>query len=159
MKKLINMMAALMLAVFSTSCLDSNLEDLGLLSDCEITGVETHYRYIDENSKIPASGEPKVIQIRTAAYDRTYVTDKDDPTKGVCTIKYANSRIPADQLPNFKQSELVMTVTISTGATIRPIGDSPKLGVVADWTVPHDYEVIAADGTVKTWTIIAQPGW
>ena len=159
MKKILNLMTALLLAVFTTSCLDSNLEDLGLLSDCEISGIETHYRYIDENSEIPASGEPKVIQIRTAAYSRTYVTDENDPTKGVCTIKYAEVNIPAAQRPYFKESALVVTVTVSTGAIIRPLGDSPKLGTVADWTEDHDYEVIAPDGSRKVWTIVVEPGF
>lgn len=158
MKKILNILTALMLAVFTSSCLDSNLEDLGLLSGCDITGIETHYRYIDENEKIPASGEYKVKQVRTRAYGRTYVTDENDPTKGVCTITYTKSYIPASELENFSESNLIVTVDISTAAIIRPIGDSPKLGVPGDWTEDHDYEVIAADGTKKIWTIVVEDG-
>jgi hypothetical protein len=158
MKKILNFIMVTLVATLSSSCLDSNLEDLGLLSDCDIIGIETHYRYIDENQKIPASGEPKVIQIRTAAFSRTYVTDEDDPTKGVCTIKYTKQRIPASELANFSESNLVVTVDLSTAATIRPLGDSPELGVPGDWTKDWDYEVTAADGTKKTWTIVVEDG-
>lgn len=159
MKKILNFIMVMVLAVCSSSCLDSNLEDLGLLSDCDIIGVETHYRYIDESQIIPASGEPKVIQIRTAAYSRTYVTDEDDPTKGVCTIRYTKQYIPASELPNFSETNLVVTVTLSTAATIRPLGDAPKLGVPGDWSKDtNQYEVTAADGTKKTWTIIVEDG-
>ena len=51
----------------------------------------------------------------------------------------------------------MVAVTISTAAIIKPIGDAPKLGVPGDWTKDNQYEVTAADGTKKTWTIVVEP--
>ena len=40
MKKFFNIIAALLLAVVSTSCLDSGLEELDTYKDCDITSGE-----------------------------------------------------------------------------------------------------------------------
>ena len=53
---------------------------------------------------------------------------------------------------------MVVYVTISTAATMKPINGAPELGVPADWTADHQYEVTAADGTKKTWTIVVEAG-
>ena len=76
-----------------------------------------------------------------------------------CTykIRYQTNNIPADERPNFTESKAVVAVTISTAATIKPIGDAPKLGVPGDWTKDNQYEVTAADGTKKVWTIVVEP--
>ena len=51
----------------------------------------------------------------------------------------------------------MVAVTISTAATIKPINGAPKLGVPGDWTKDNQYEVTAADGTKKVWTIVVEP--
>ena len=150
MKKYFYLIAALFVAVLSTSCLESGLEELDEYSGCDITNGNVYWRYYGEG-KIPASGEQEVKQVYLAAA-RT-----QDAENGVYTIRYTTSNIPEAERANFTESKAVVTVTISTAATIKPIGDAPKLGVPGDWTKDNQYEVTAADGTKKTWTIVVEP--
>lgn len=150
MKKYFYLIAALFVAVLSTSCLESGLEELDEYSGCDITNGNVYWRYYG-NDNIAASGEQQVKQVYLAA-SRT-----QDAENGVYTIKYVTNNIPADERPNFTESKAVVAVTISTAATIKPIGDAPKLGVPGDWTKDNQYEVTAADGTKKIWTIVVEP--
>ena len=150
MKKYFYLIAALFVAVLSTSCLESGLEELDEYSGCDITNGNVYWRYYGEG-KIPASGEQEVKQVYLAAA-RTA-----DNENGVYTIRYTTSNIPEAERGNFTESKAVVAVTISTAATIKPIGDAPKLGVPGDWTKDNQYEVTAADGTKKTWTIVVEP--
>ena len=150
MKKYFYLIAALFVAVLSTSCLESGLEELDEYSGCDITNGNVYWRYYGDG-KIPASGEQQVKQVYLAAA-RTA-----DNENGVYTIRYVTSNIPEAERGNFTESKAVVAVTISTAATIKPIGDAPKLGVPGDWTKDNQYEVTAADGTKKVWTIVVEP--
>ena len=150
MKKFFNIIAALLLAVVSTSCLDSGLEELDTYKDCDITSGEIYWRYYSTDV-IPGSGEQQVKQVRLArAVEQNLDTNK-------FYIRYVTSNIPEAERANFTESKAVVAVTITTAATIKPIGDAPKLGVPGDWTKDNQYEVTAADGTKKTWTIVVEP--
>ena len=154
MKKFLNILAAMFLAVVATSCLEHDLEELDLHSGCDITRIDCEFRW--KTGEIhPGTGAEKVNQVYLAAA-RSYETDENDPTKGVCTIKFVNTAIP-DEYKATAQSQMVVYVTISTAAIIKPIGDAPQLGIPADWTKSHQYEVTAANGTKKTWTIVVEP--
>lgn len=156
MKKLLNIFAALLVAVVATSCLEHDLETLDVFDGCDITNVQCAFRW--KTGEIhPGTGAEKVNQVTVRAYSRTYVTDESDPTKGVCTIRYTKRDIP-DPYKDTAEKEMVVYVTLSSAATIKPIGDSPTLGVPADWTADHQYEVTAANGTKKTWTIVVEAG-
>ena len=150
MKKFFNIIAALLLAVVSTSCLDSGLEELDTYKDCNITSGEIYWRYYSTDV-IPGSGEQQVKQVRLA---RAVEQNLDTNT---FYIRYVTGNIPEAERANFTESKAVVAVTISTAAIIKPIGDAPKLGVPGDWTKDNQYEVTAADGTKKTWTIVVEP--
>ena len=150
MKKYLYLIAALFVAVLSTSCLESGLEELDEYSGCDITSGEIYWRYYGDG-KIPASGEQQVKQVRLA---RAVSADNDTNT---FYIKYVTGNIPEAERGNFTESKAVVAVTISTAATIKPINGAPKLGVPGDWTKDNQYEVTAADGTKKTWTIVVEP--
>ena len=150
MKKYFYLIAAFFVAVLSTSCLESGLEELDEYSGCDILNGNVYWRYYGDG-KIPASGEQEVKQVYLAA-SRTA-----DNENGIYTIKYVTTNIPEAERGNFTESKAVVAVTISTAATIKPIGDAPKLGVPGDWTKDNQYEVTAADGTKKTWTIVVEP--
>ena len=152
MKKYFYMIAALFVAVFSTSCLDSNLEDLEVYSDCEIQSGEAFWRWIDTNETIPGSGENKVKQVQLQRGSQQFWDELENTLK----IRYVTGRIPAEEIDNFTEEKMVVVVTISTAATIKPIGDAPEFGKPGDWRKNHQYEVTAADGTKKTWTIIVE---
>lgn len=150
MKKFINIIAALLLAVVSTSCLESGLEELDTYKDCDITGGEIYWRYYGTDV-IPGSGEQQVKQVRLArAIEQNLETN-------TFYIRYTTTNIPEAERPNFTEAKAVVAVTITTAAVIKPIGDAPKLGVPGDWTKDNQYEVTAADGTKKTWTIVVEP--
>ena len=62
MKKFLNIFAALLLAVVSTSCLEHDLEELDLHSGCDVTNGNVYYRYISDEVH-PGTGENKVKYI------------------------------------------------------------------------------------------------
>mgnify|MGYP003558850816 FL=1 len=156
MKKFLNIFAALLLAVVSTSCLKHDLEELDVYSGCDITRVDCAYRW--KTGEIhPGTQSEKVNQVYVSAYSRTYVTDESDPSRGVCTIRYSKTNTP-QQYRSVAETEMVVYVTISTAATMKPINGAPALGIPADWTADHEYEVTAADGTKKIWKIVVEAG-
>ena len=156
MKKFLNIFAALLLAVVSTSCLKHDLEELDVYSGCDITRVDCAYRW--KTGEIhPGTQSEKVNQVYVSAYSRTYVTDESDPSTGVLTIRYSKTNIP-EQYRSVAETEMVVYVTISTAATMKPINGAPALGIPADWTADHEYEVTAADGTKKIWKIVVEAG-
>ena len=150
MKKFFNIIAALLLAVVSTSCLDSGLEELDTYKDCDITSGEIYWRYYGTDV-IPGSGEQQVKQVRLA---RAVQQDLETNT---FYIRYTTTNIPEAERSNFTEAKAVVAVTITTAAVMKPIGDAPKLGVPGDWTKDNQYEVTAADGTKKVWTIVVEP--
>ena len=152
MKKYFYMIAALFVAVISTSCLNSNLEDLEEYSECDIKSGEVYWRFIDTTEKIPASGEYRVKQVQMQRGSQQFWDELENTLK----IRYVTGRIPAEEIDNFTEEKMVVVVTISTAATIKPIGDAPEFGNPGDWRKNHQYEVTAADGTKKTWTIIVE---
>lgn len=154
MKKFLNILAAMMLAVISTSCLEHDLEELDVYSGCDITRVDIYWRYVSDEVH-PGTGENKVVQKYMAAYSRTYDTETCE-----CKIRYtiAQAGMTAEEKAAFTDTKAVVIVTISTAATIKPINGAPELGVPGDWSKPNQYEITAADGTKKVWTITAECG-
>ena len=75
MKKFLNIFAALLLAVVSTSCLKHDLEELDVYSGCDITRVDCAYRWKTGETH-PGTQSEKVNQVYVSAYSRTYVTDE-----------------------------------------------------------------------------------
>ncbi len=149
MKKILNILTALLLAVFSTSCLESNLEELEVYSGNEITSIAgAYYRYYGTDV-IPGSGEQQVKQ-----YSLWYGATERNVEAGTISFQctyYSNA--PQEVKDNFSFSNMVVIVNLSSAATIRPLDGAPKLGVPGDWSKPNKYEVTAADGSKKVWTI------
>ena len=150
MKKLINILFTLLLAVVATSCLENGLEELDTYTDCDITSGEIYWRYYGTDV-IPGSGETQVKQVRLA---RAVEANKETNT---FYIRYVTGNLPADQVSAFTTSKVVIAVTISTAAIIKPVDGSPTLGVPGDWSKPNKYEVMAANGDKKVWTIVVEP--
>ena len=149
MKKLLNIFAALLLAVVSTSCLEHGLEELDLYSGCDVTNGNVYYRYISDEVH-PGSGENKVKQVYLAAA-RTA-----DNENCIYTIRYVTDNIPEAKRADFQKSAVVI-LTVSTAAIVKPVGDAPTLGTPGDWTKDNQYDIVAADGTTKRWTIHIEP--
>lgn len=156
MKKILGILTALMMAVCMTSCLEHDLEELEVYSDCDITGRDIYWRWVSDEVH-PGTGANKVKQVRLPYYSAATVINKEAQT---CHIQYsiAYSSLDDTQKAAFTESNAVVVVTVSTAATIAPVEGAPALGVPGDWSKPNKYEVTAADGTKKTWTITVACG-
>lgn len=152
MKKFLRILTAFFLAVFTTSCLDSNLEDLPEFSDAKITGVQgCYWRYYGANTN-PGSGEKEVLQVRIASGNWTVLSETDDAAEANFDIQFSTS-FPESERSTFSTSKLVVVFNISQAAVIKPLEGSATLGVPGDWSKPNKYEVTAADGSKKIWTV------
>ena len=156
MKKFLNILAAMLLAVISTSCLESGLEELEVYSGCDITGRDIYWRWVSDEVH-PGTGANKTKQVRLPYYSAKTTIDKE---AGTAHIHYSivHSSLDDTQKAAFTETKAVVAVSISTAATIAPLEGAPKLGVPGDWSKPNKYEITAADGTKKTWTITVACG-
>ena len=151
MKKIVNMIAALLLVVLSTSCLESGLEDLDTYKGNDITGVVgVYYRYKGTTVN-PGSGELNVLQITLSSSN--FQVNKE---AGTCQFDFKlPSNFPEDLKGKFSPSEMVVILGISTASICKPIEGAPTVGAPGDWSKPNKYEVTAASGDKKVWTVTA----
>ncbi|MBR4821582.1 MAG: hypothetical protein IKZ71_00330 [Bacteroidales bacterium] len=148
MKTIKYILSIISMALLCSSCLESNLKELDVFKGSDITSTFVYYRYIDESYTHVLSGANAVKQVTLT------VSNAIDNENGTCDITVTiPSNFPASERANISAGQLVVAVSISTAAIISPIGDSPKLGTPADWSVPHKYMIEAADKSRKEWTI------
>ena len=154
MKKFLRILAAFFLAVISTSCLESNLEDLPEFSDKNITGLNNvYYRYISTEFH-EGTQDYKVKQVRIANGNWEVLKNDDETGEAEAQfdIQFSSS------FEQFKgkldmSKDIVVMVNLSQGAICEPIEGSTVLGAPGDWSKPNKYKVTAADGSVKIWTL------
>ena len=151
MKRFFNIVTALLLVVMATSCLDSNLESLDTYEGNDITGVSGVYHRYYGTDIIPGSGEVKVHQV-SLNYGAFKVNKEENSCTFECSLP---SNFPAAERPNFRMSNVVVILNISTAAVIKPIEGAPVLGKPGDWSKPNKYEVMAANGEKKIWIVEA----
>lgn len=132
-----------------TSCLERNFVELDTYNGCNITSIQgVYYRY-KLDTKLPGSGENQVAQSTLQVSNAKY-----DTASGACTCDATlPSNFPESQKGAISANNLVVVLNISTAAVIKPVGSAPALGTPGDWSKANQYEVIAADGTKKTWTV------
>ena len=149
MRKFLSIIAVMLLAVISTSCLKHDLDELEVYSESDIVSVQgVYWRWIGSDV-IPGSGEQQVLQKQLNV--RNADLDKESAT---LNFQYAiPSNFPADQVSQVSASKLVVIFNISPAAVIEPLEGSAVLGVPADWSKPNKYKVTAADGSSKVWTV------
>ncbi|MCE9441420.1 hypothetical protein CQW37_02621 [Bacteroides fragilis] len=125
-------------------------EDLPAYEEAEITAVQFYYRWPGE-TKDPITGEPVVKE-------KQMTTDSDVSSEGGTiearvTVPGASGDFNESVRAQVSQNKLWGQVTVSTAARIIPIEGSSALGTPDDWSSPRKFEVTAADGTKKVWTI------
>lgn len=154
MKKFLRILAAFFLAVFSTSCLDSNLEDLEEFSGANIKSLNNvYYRYIsDEFHEGTQDYKVKQVRIANGNWEVLKNDDETGEAEAQFDIQFSSS------FEQFKgkldmSKDIVVVVNIDQAAIIKPIEGSATLGAPGDWSKPNKYEVTAADGTKKIWTL------
>lgn len=155
MMKVYKMIAAAVAALCLTSCLESHLEELPTYDGNDIESVAgVIYRFYTGNV-IDASGEEEIAQY---VLNNTNTVDKEAAKVEVnVTIP---SNLPADQRDkvslSYKKGDrqgLGLIVNLSAAAVITPLNGAPVLGAPGDWSKANQYEVMAADGSKKIWTI------
>lgn len=131
-----------------SSCLEHNLPELPLYDGNEITLVNAEYRF---NGSQLMHGQPVVV------YQKLNVAQQINKETSVIdvqiTIPNPTGQFTAEEREKVVQTHLWFYVNISTAATIKPINGAPKLGDPGDATKPLKYEVTAANGAKKVWTI------
>ena len=149
MRKFLSIIAVMLLAVVSTSCLKHDLEDLEVYSENDIVSVQgVYWRWIG-TEVIPGSGEPQV-------YQKQMNVRNADLNKEAATLSFKYQipdNFPADQKSQVTASKLVVILNISPAAVIEPVEGAPKLGAPGDWSKANKYKVTAADGSSKVWTV------
>ena len=136
MKKIYNVLLSLFLMTMISSCLKAGLEELPAYEDADITNFKFEYRWFDD-----AKNRMCVEQMTVKT-----IIDKENLIV-TCDITVPKAD---DDFPN-----LVGYCDISTAAVIAPVGDSPKLGEIQDFSTQNEmsYKVTAANGDSKTWTL------
>lgn len=138
-----------MLPLLFTSCLKSNLEEIQVYQEANITSIRGMYYYFDietthDGNVIFSKGDISRANVQIDTEAGNIVIGKATPAKANIT--------------SFSPQKVVMMFNISTAATIEPIEGSARLGVEADWTVgkTNKYKVTAADGNSKVWSVTVQ---
>ena len=133
---------------FLLSC---NWQDLPSYDEAEISALQFYFRWASDDEKDAVTGEPVVKERRL---ETTYETDsKNAVVTAVVRVPDASGEFTESVRSSVSQSRLWGQVTVSTAARITPVDGSGKLGTPDDWTKERKFEVQAADGTVKVWTI------
>jgi len=151
MKQIINIKIGFIVFFFAvafSSCLESDLPELPLYEGSEITLVNVEHRY---NGSQIMNGQPIV------AYQKLNVAQQINKETGIInvqiTVPNPTGQFTAEERAKVKQTHLWFYVNLSTAATVKPVDGTPKLGDPTDATKPLKYEVTAANGTKKVWTI------
>jgi len=145
MKKIIKYFPLLFLSLLFSSCLKTGLDELPAFSDAEITQFRFEYRWLDETSS-----QLRVAQLTTTAT----IDEATGSVNCILTVPEVGTYFPAEVRAQVTLSNIVGYADISIAAIMKPIGDAPKLGIVADYSkTKMEYEITAADGTSKTWSL------
>jgi hypothetical protein len=131
-----------------SSCLKKDLPVYPEFDANEITLVNVEYRF---NGSQMMNGQPIV------AYQKLTVAQTIEKTSNtinvVITVPPAGGEFTAEERAKVAQSKLWFYMNISTAAKISPVEGTPPLGDPSDATKPLKYNVTAANGTSKLWTI------
>lgn len=135
----------LLIALVLSSCLKSNLEDLPVYDQAAISNIRFEYRWWDESAK----------QLRVKSMNvEKQVDEENSIISCVITVPSAANPFTSNIREKVSLSGLAANVDISTAAKIQPVGNSPQLGVMVDFSAKDfTYEVTAANGNKRTWKI------
>lgn len=135
-----------MLPLLFTSCLKSNLDEIQVYQEANITSIRGMYYYFD--LKTTNDGNTIFSKADISRADVQIDTEAGNIVIGRATPAKAN-------IASFSPQKVVMAFNISTAATIEPVEGSAQLGVESDWSVgkTNKYKVTAADGSSKIWSV------
>ena len=150
MNKKFNILGLLILfclSFFNSSC---SKEDLPAYDGAEITKVGFYHRFAGPNQDA-ITGEHITVQKELSC---RYDIDSEAATVNcVVTVPQANGPFTEEERNRVSQNKLWRYFKVSTACHVTPINGAPTLGTPGDWTSEHQYELKAADGTKKVWTV------
>lgn len=152
MKRFIKIKSGLILLCVVTlfsACLKKDLPAYPSWDGISIDKVYAEYRY---NSDQLYNGQP-IVAYQTLTVSQTI--DQPNSTINLTVTVPAASATGFTAAERLKvvQNKLWLYLDVSTAATVKPVGDTPKLGDPTDGTKPLKYEVTAANGSSKIWTL------
>ena len=141
----------LLLFLFSIPLLTACWDELPAYEDAEITKVGFYHRFAGSGTDA-ITGEPIMVETE---FSCQYEINSEAATVYVdVTVPDANGEFTEAERNNVSQSNLWGYFNVSTAAKVTPINGAPTLGTPGDWTIPQEYQIMAADGTTKDWTVI-----
>ncbi|AVM57887.1 hypothetical protein C3V43_09060 [Bacteroides heparinolyticus] len=132
---------------FMTAC---NWEELPAYEDAEISAVQFYFRWASDK-KDPITGEPVVKEQRLNTTNN--VKSENGIIEATVTVPDAGGDFTEAIRKQVSTGKLWGQVSVSTAALITPIDGSAALGTPDDWSKERKFEVMAANGKKKVWTI------
>lgn len=145
--KNIKWLLLLVLLPLTTAC---DWEDLPTYEGAEISAVQFYYRWASD-AKDPITGEPVVKERQMST--SSSVNSEQGIIEARVTVPTASGDFNENVRAQVSQSKLWGQVALSTAARVTPIEGSAALGTPDDWSQPRKFEVKAANGSKKVWTI------
>ncbi|MBB2147905.1 DUF5018-related domain-containing protein [Pedobacter gandavensis] len=142
-------LSLLLVTTVMTSCLKKGLPDYPEWDGTNIDNVYVEYRFNGPDQY----GGQSIVAIKKLDVVKT-VDAPNSTIKLAVTVPAASGSFSIAERAKVAQNNLWVYLDISTAATIKPLAGTPKLGDPTNLTVPQQYEVTAANGTKKTWTIV-----
>ena len=135
-----------------SSCLESGLGELDTYSDANITAINFEYRWAILDNPNDTWADEK-LQVKALTTSSTF---SEGTIECAITVPVASGTFTEAERAKVSLSNLNAYVTISPGATIKPIGNSPVLGKLGDFSISEiSYEVISADNkNKKVWKLV-----
>lgn len=156
MKSLSVLFVLIVMGVLVTSCLKNELGTTNATA-AEISRFQLYYKWQDTTiDQQGTANENTRITIRSIELTTTNVIDKKAGTIKV-TPKFPANGFPAKYRNTTTTARLWGVASVSYASTIGPINGSPQLGTPGDYSKSVTYEVTAANGSRKIWTITVEP--
>lgn len=132
-----------------SSCLESGLDDLPSYEEADIKAFTFEYRWMVKE------GTSEKLRVQKMSTDVDINIDNATVTCTI-TVPNVNGAFTQEIRDKVSLSNLNAYCTISTAATITPLGDAPILGKIGDFSKSNmQYEVVAADAkNKKTWKLV-----
>lgn len=124
--------------------------ELPAYEEAEITKVGALHRFYT-GVKDALTGE-NIVDEKELGTDFT-IDPENAVASTVLSIPAAGGKFTEDERAKVSLNNLVVYVNVSSAARITPIEDAPKFGVPANWSKEHKYSIMAANGTIKIWTV------
>ncbi len=150
--KTIKISTTLFILFILSSCLTAGLEDLPVYEEAEITNFKFEYRWAEKE------GISDVLRVKPLNTELSINGDKQEVRCKIIVPPADAQRFTETVRNNVMIDNIVGYASISTAASIKPLGNAPVLGIPGDFSQQTmHYEVIAADQkTKKTWSLIIE---